>query len=270
MVMRTSVFALLLVLLSALPLSSGQAAGEWYGDKERGWFWKEQPPEPPKPPEPKEEKTVQVVVPAATVVEQKKTAKEEMEEHKAMMEEAKAEAILRPTPASLANYMTLQEQTMNQAMMFTDMWQRVRWSNPMLDYSFVHPTATGGVRVDRAMTREQEKELVKAVAKDAGIFFFFKANCPYCEEQGRILDSLVQTYGIKIMAVSLDGASNQYFPDAKPDNGIAAKMGVQDAPAMFIVNPDTKETLPLGYGIVPIDEIESRIRRLVAMQPGVY
>lgn len=270
MVMRPPVFALLVALLSALPLSSGQAAGEWYGDKERGWFWKEQPPEPPKPQESKEEKTVQVVVPAAAVVEQKKTAKEEMEEHKAMMEEAKAEAILRPTPASLANYMTLQEQTMNQAMLFTDMWQRVRWSNPMLDYSFVHPTATGGVRVDRAMTREQEKELVKAVAKDAGIFFFFKADCAFCDEQGRILEALVQSYGIKIMAVSLDGSSNKYFPDAKPDNGIAANMGVQDAPAMFIVNPDTKETLPLGYGVVPIDEIESRIRRLVAMQPGVY
>jgi hypothetical protein len=39
---------------------------------------------------------------------------------------------------------------------------------------------------------------------------------------------------------------------------------------MFIVNPNTQETLPLGYGVVPIDEIETRIRRMVMMQPGVY
>ena len=84
------------------------------------------------------------------------------------------------------------------------------------------------------------------------------------------MQALASEYRMTILPVALDGATNPYFPNAKPDNGIAAKMGVQDAPALFIVNPDTKESMPLGYGVISLDEIETRIRRLLTMQPGVY
>lgn len=245
------------------------AADPWYEDKARGWFWKEMPPQPPARPPVKEEKNTSTI-PAMPVPAKPKTATEAMEAMRAKLEEAKNEAILRPTPASLADYLALQDQTMGQAMLFTDMWQRVRWANPALDYAFTHPTAAGGVRVERDMTRSEQKTAVEAVAKDNGLFFFFKANCPFCDEQGRILQALAEEYRMTVVAVSLDGSTNPYFPQAKPDNGITARMGVQDAPAMFIVNPDTREAVPLGYGVVPVDEIETRIRRLLLMQPGVY
>lgn len=252
-----------LLVFLLLPLTIGHAADPWYGDKERGWFWKEEPQpekvEPPVKPQPPAEASPKV-----------KTATELMAEHKAMLEEAKNRAILSPTAANVADYLRLQEQTMAQAMLFTDMWQRVRWSDPTLDYAFTHPTATAGVRADRDMTRAQEKNAVKAVAQSNGILFFFKANCPFCEEQGRILRALMAEHGITVLAISLDGARNSHFPNAKPDNGIAAKLDVKDAPAMFVVNPETQETLPLGYGVVALDEIESRIRRLVMLQPGEF
>lgn len=259
------IWLLLCWLAQAAP--AAWAADPWYADKARGWFWKEQPPPPPQKP-PKQQ--VEISPPTKPAAPAKPSATQELAGVKAGLEEAKAEAILRPTPANLAHYLTLQEQTMNQAMLFTDMWQRVRWGNPVLDYAFAHPTAAGGVRLERELTRAEQKSALQAVARNNGVLFFFKRGCPYCVEQGRILQTLTQTYGITVLAVSLDGSATPYFPAAKPDNGIAARLGVQDAPAMFIVNPDTQETLPLGYGIVPVDEIESRIRRLVLMPPGVY
>ncbi|MDD5394995.1 MAG: conjugal transfer protein TraF [Thiothrix sp.] len=262
--MRRLLWGLLATALLLAVAAPAWAADPWYGDKARGWFWKEMPPPPAPKPAIGKDKTTQAPPPA------RKTATEEMAEVRAGLEEAKNEAILRPTPGSLSKYLALQDQTMDKAMLFTDMWQRVRWANPALDYAFTHPTAAGGVRVEREMTRAEQKAALRVVAKDNGLFFFFKGNCPYCTEQGRILQALVKEYQITVMAVSLDGSSNPDFPNAKPDNGIAAKMGVQDAPAMFIVNPNTQETLPLGYGVVPIDEIETRIRRMVMMQPGVY
>lgn len=260
-------WVLLALTLAQAAWAGGGEPAAWYGDKERGWFWYEAHPEPPPPapaPEPAQPATPVVAAPA------KPTATEEMANIRATLEEAKNEAVLRPTPASVSQYLALQSQAMDKAMLFTDMWQRVRWSDPTLDYAFQHPTAAGGVRVDRDMARAQEKADVQAVAQENGIFFFFKGHCPYCEEQGRILKALMDEYHLEVVAVSLDGSRNSHFPDAKPDNGIAARMGVQDAPAMFIVNPDTGDTQPLGYGVIPIDEIESRIRRLVSMQPGQF
>lgn len=261
--MRWLAWVLLALVFARMAWAGGEPAA-WYGDKGRGWFWYETHPEPPPAPEPEAPAPAQPAAPA------KPTATEEMAAVRSRLEEAKNEAILRPTPASLSHYLTLQSQTMDQAMLFTDMWQRVRWSDPALDYTFKHPTAAGGVRVDRQLTHEEEKAAVRAVAQEHGIFFFFKGNCPYCEEQGRILKALVDEYQLEVVAVSLDGSHNSHFPDAKPDNGIAAKMGVQDAPAMFIANPDSGDTQPLGYGVIPIDEVESRIRRLVYLQPGDY
>ena len=265
---HTHLLSLVLLMVVGGWSAPALAAAQWYGDKERGWFWRELPSTPPEVKPPKEPVPVPTALPAA--IPQTPTATQRMETVRAELEEAKNAAILSPTPENLTKYLTLQEQTMNQAMLFTDMWQRVRWSNPTLDYSFIHPTATGGVRVDRQLTRDQEKAAVQAVAKDNGLFFFFKRNCPFCDEQGRILQAVANEYRMTIMPISLDGSSNPYFPNAKPDNGIAAKMGVQDAPALFIVNPDTKESMPLGYGVISLDEIETRIRRLLTMQPGVY
>lgn len=268
MVRRGVLQGLCLLATLAVWLPHAHAADPWYADKQRGWFWKEAPPPPPNPPQPPEVQPVVAVPPPAST--QPPTATEEMAARKARLEEAKNAAILRPTPDNVAKYLAMQEQTMDTAMLFTDMAQRVRWADPTLDYAFTHPTAAGGVRVDRQLTRAEEKATLTAVAKENGIFFFFKQNCPFCVEQGRILQALREAYPITVMAVSLDGATNPYFPDAKPDNGIAARMGVQDAPAMFIVNPQTQASLPLGYGVVPLDEIESRIRRLVTQPPGVY
>ncbi len=281
MVKPLATYRLALLRLALLVVVGGWsapalAAAQWYDDKERGWFWRELPPSPPAIKPPKEPVPVAAALPISATIPtpvampQPLTATQRMEAVRAELEEAKNAAILTPTPDNVAKYLTLQEQTMNQAMLFTDMWQRVRWSNPTLDYSFIHPTATGGVRVDRQLTRDQEKAAVQAVAKDNGLFFFFKRNCPFCDEQGRILQAVANEYRMTIMPISLDGSTNPYFPNAKPDNGIAAKMGVQDAPALFIVNPDTKESMPLGYGVISLDEIETRIRRLLTMQPGVY
>ena len=276
MVKPLATYRLALLRLALLVVVGGWsapalAAAQWYGDKERGWFWRELPPTPPDVKPPEEPVPAPRVAPIAPVTTpQPPTATQRMEAVRAELEEAKNAAILTPTPDNVAKYLTLQEQTMNQAMLFTDMWQRVRWANPTLDYAFIHPTAAGGVRVDRQLTRDEQKAAVKAVAKDNGLFFFFKPNCPFCDEQGRILQALASEYDMTIMPIALNGATNPYFPNAKPDNGIAATMGVQDAPALFIVNPDTKESLPLGYGVIPLDEIETRIRRLLTMPPGVY
>ena len=44
--------------------------------------------------------------------------------------------------------------------------------------------------------------------------------------------------------------------------------GIDTVPAMFLVSRDKKEIVPLGAGVLAMDEMVERIRVLYATKPG--
>ena len=62
------------------------------------------------------------------------------------------------------------------------------------------------------------------------------------------------------------------FPDAKKDNGISMVVsggnGIQQVPALFLIDRATKKTIPLGVGVIAGSDIAERIRILVTTKPG--
>lgn len=72
------------------------------------------------------------------------------------------------------------------------------------------------------------------------------------------------------MAISLDGGVLPEFPDAVPDNGLAARLGVAVTPALYMVNPRTQEITPVGYGVMTESELTQRIYTLIAAKRGKF
>lgn len=75
-----------------------------------------------------------------------------------------------------------------------------------------------------------------------------------------------------LVTVSMDGGAIPLFPDAKPDNGISwlasSGNGINTVPAIFLIDRQTQQTIPLGTGIVAGEELAERIRVLTLTTPG--
>lgn len=235
----------------------------WYGDRERGWFWYEEPA--------KEEDQINPGKPEALTQPTEPTWTEKLEKLQAQIKEAKARAVLNPTEANLARYMELQKQITDRSSLFADTWQRVLWGRPDLDETVKNPVVAAGTWKKRDLESEESSQAVKRFG-EYGLFFFYKADCPYCEVQSQLLRDFAAKHKVEVIAVSLDGTpppAGSPFPWRR-DNGISKRLGVQMAPALFAVNPDSRDVQVIGYGALAHNEMEKRMRRLLLRSPGEY
>ena len=109
------------------------------------------------------------------------------------------------------------------------------------------------------MTEGRAKAL-KKIAAGAGLFYFFSSGCPYCHKQNPVVDMLINRHGVKVLAISLDGApmTDGYFPNYLRDQGQAAANGVQATPTFLMVRPPNT-VVNLAVGIRTLTELEDRM-----------
>ena len=83
-------------------------------------------------------------------------------------------------------------------------------------------------------------------------------------------------HGLDVLAVSLTGEALEGWPEAVPDNGRAARLGLggepgrspAPVPALVLFDTATKRVLPVGFGVMAEDEMAERIYALTALEPG--
>ena len=169
-------------------------------------------------------------------------------------------AIDDPTPENVSAYFALQRLTLDRSQRFAEVSQQVVMGQAMLDESFRRPLNTFGAMA-QARTAQAERARVFGELKDkVGIWYFYRADCGYCVQQGPILKSLAKDYGFTITAISMDGRPppSGDFPGFANDQGQAAFLGVQATPAIFVVRPDTQEVVPISQGLINIGEFMDR------------
>lgn len=201
------------------------------------------------------------------------TGEEAMKAMEALQQSVKlsrALALMNPTPEHLKDYIAKQEVVMNTSAKFTDVWRRAIWQNPELDYSLKHrPTNNAAIQVYDAQRNQKTKEVMANIAASQGLVFFMRGDCSYCHAMAPILKQFQDTYGIRIMAVSLDGGTVPGFENSTvPDNGISARLGVSQTPTLFLADTRNKRYLPIGSGMMSISELETRFVALINEEPG--
>jgi len=115
--------------------------------------------------------------------------------------------------------------------------QRAVQLDPFLDEITQRPTATFAANLINRQAGEQRDATLAKIAERAGVLFFFRADCPYCEAQAPLLKLLENRFGFSVLAVSLDGAHlpGGEFPQFRQDRGQAHALGVVSTPALFLV-----------------------------------
>lgn len=265
--MRT-LLLILFALLTATLTHAGETAdgeGRYFGDRERGWFWYQDQPIEEAP-----EETAEAPPQAAPAPQTAEDPQAQLQQYQKRLDDAKALAVMQPTDEHVRRYIEVQKEAYDRSALFADTWRQVVWSNPTLDYSLEHPTNTVGAALDQQQTRQRQAEAIAALAESEGLFFFFSQSCPHCHSQSQILEQFSRRYGIKVMAISLDGGVLPEYPDARLDNGLAARLGVAVTPALYMVNPRTQEITPVGYGVMTESELTQRIHTLTAAKRGRF
>jgi conjugal transfer pilus assembly protein TraF len=178
-------------------------------------------------------------------------------EHKAL-EQALDRAIVTPTPENVKAYLELNQRLMAQAGDFAEAWRGAIWSNPSLDYSLVSPVGSSAYVKADADAAADDQKLMQA-AQQWGLVFFFRGTCPYCHKFAPLLKQFAEHYGFRIVDVSLDGGGLPEFPHPQPNNQAAQNLRVEAVPAVYLVNPRTRQVVPAVFGLVGWSDLVQRL-----------
>ncbi|MCA3105988.1 MAG: conjugal transfer protein TraF [Rhodocyclaceae bacterium] len=261
-----SVLTFLLALFTALPAIAAHAAEPataqppdpaetatvyWQQHRE-GWFWYRDPPPPTARPFPK--------APATPARPRELADFEAMQQRLEML---KRVAVMNPSDDNLMAYMRFQRVVMDRSQVFADRWQRLVWREPSLDYaSDGRPTNTLAIAAFDERQRERDTATVRQLATTHGLIFVFRGDCPFCHRFAPVLKRFAQQHGLTVLAVSLDGGTLPEYLNARPDNGIAARLNARAVPALYLTQPSRREFRPVGFGLMSDTDLLERIAAL--------
>lgn len=260
-----AVLALLAVLLGHAPAVPA-SGGDYFSRNAEGWFWYEDPE-----PAPEEKDQAPQEGPGARAMSIAVAPDDPLEQLKQIQEtiaRAEARAVLYPTEENVGEYLRLNQWQLNQSSLFSDVWRRVVWQNPDLDYSLRRPVMNLAVHEYQDQRKAARVQAVARIANTHGLFFFFEGSCPYCHTFGPILRRFSALHGVEVLPISLDGGTLPDFPHPRVDTRVAAELGVETVPSVFLVDPGRRNIIPLGAGVMSIDELVERIYVLTRTEAG--
>ena len=198
------------------------------------------------------------------------TATERIEAMRKALEEARAEAILDPTPAKVTAYLRLQQETLQRAAIFSDAFRRTVWATPELDYTLRRPVGALAKQVWSDERRVARDAALARLGERYGLIYLGHAGCAGCKVFGPLLRAFASRHGLDVLAVSLSGEALEGWPEAVADNGRAQKLGLGNAPvpALVLFDIQTKRVIPVGFGVMAEDQMAERIFALTALEPG--
>ncbi|MCY3671597.1 MAG: conjugal transfer protein TraF [Alphaproteobacteria bacterium] len=187
-----------------------------------------------------------------------------------VLEDARAEAVLNPTPENVTAYLRLQQETLQRAAAFSDAFRRTVWATPELDYTLRRPVGALAKQVWSDERREARDSALALLGERYGLIYLGRAGCSGCKVFGPLLRAFASRHGLDVLAVSLGGEALEGWPEAVADNGRAARLGLAGAPvpALVLFDTETKRVVPVGFGVMAEDEMAERIYALTALEPG--
>ena len=258
-----------ILLLGFLSIKAGFAAS-FFGDHTRGWHWYEALPLIEENETPKETGVSETGAPETSTLGREsipprpKTPTELVKAYREALESRLHAAWVNPTPQNLKAYQEMQKDLMDRSQTFATVWMQSVFQNPELDHTLVSPVNQQGRHLQLDLEKERTARTIKDLSQEYGLFFFFSSDCPYCHQFAPIIKRFAETYGWEVMAISVDGGSLEDFPNAQNNNGLFEVWGLKVLPSLFAVNPKTKSTIPIAYGLTSLDEMENRIMTLVS------
>lgn len=228
-------------------------------DRERGWFWRELDPtlqEPPQEPTPPPG-------PSAPPAEKAPPQPLTVEWLKVELEKAQIAAINNPTQENVEWNSFLLRLSMDKAKKYTEASIEVNASNPFLDGTASREQTSYGRLLERQSMYEKRRDLVKGVAGDMGLWYFYAESCDYCARFNSALNTFAEAYEMPVLAISMDGGPPRdgFWPDYVRDSGQAAHLQIKQTPTVYLYRPPDQLIL-FSVGLQTMELLEKRLLRI--------
>ena len=246
-------FFLLLLLCFVMPVS---AQTQWFDRHSEGWFWYEsiqdseaEQEEPAKP------SAITANQPLSTAWIRKNIG------------QYLDTAIDHPSKENVSNYLYLDRLVKEKAERFARVGKRVIESDPMLDENVRRPISPAAAKIKDDMAYKVREQILRKVAKHAGLVFYYQGNCPLCHVQAKTLHLLSKEYGFELIPISTDGHLIEDLPDSRIERSPPAKLNILAYPALFLMQPPDKIVL-IRQGAISFSGLIERVVT-VAFEQGL-
>ncbi len=266
MAIRPSATFAALCVLTFPALASPAEAGEWRpwcGDAGSrpalGWHFYCDPDDAPD--EPPSQIPPEVAPPSAHA---------RILEMRRELEEARATAVLDPSPAHVSAYLRLQQAALQRAAAFSDSFRRTVWATPALDYTLRRPVGALAKQLWSDQRRAERDAALARLGERYGLIYLGDPACAGCRVFGPLLRAFALRHGLDVLAVSMTGEALEGWPEAVPDQGRTEKLGLAGSPlpAVALFDAATQHVLPVGFGVLAEDQLAERIFALTDLEPG--
>jgi len=186
------------------------------------------------------------------------------------LEEARATAILEPSPAHVSAYLRLQQAALQRSAAFSDSFRRTVWATPGLDYTLKRPVGALAKQLWSDERRASRDAALARLGERYGLIYLGDPACAACRVFGPRLRAFALRHGLDVLAVSMSGDALESWPEAVPDDGRAESLGLAGSPlpAVVLFDMATRQVLPVGFGVLAEDQLAERIFVLTALEPG--
>ncbi len=195
---------------------------------------------------------------------------ERIREMRHALEEARARAVLDPSAENVAAYLHLQQEALQRAASFSDAFRRAVWASPDLDYTLRRPVGALAKRLWSDERRAERAAVLARLGERYGLIYLGDANCPACRVFGPLLRVFALRHGLDVLAVSLTGEPLEGWPEAAPDRGRAARLGLTTrvVPAVFLYDTEKRRAMAVSFGVVAEHQLAERIFALTSREVG--
>lgn len=246
------------IIIPIICLLSVCQAAPWGEQATKGWLWYKAFPKkviPLKQVDKKDSSEKQ----ETKILNYRDRLKKEQDE----FEEIQARAVVEPTLQNVQVFQQAQNVLMNQSEHFGKLWMVAS----LLDAKSYSESSNPYPMHRQVYKEKEDKKLdqrIRNFAKSFGLFFIFKKECPYCHKFSPIVREFIDTYGFTYKAISPDGSPLPEFQDVVADNGAIQTINQEGIyPALYLVNPQTREVIPLARGLVNSTELRSNMKLIM-------
>jgi conjugal transfer pilus assembly protein TraF len=242
-----------IVCLTILLLGFSTSHAHFFDEHARGYWWYEEPAAMDGEPQASKDRILDIQDNPTAII--KKWQKE--------YDELAHKALVTQSFGDIKAFMHAHRAMIDRSANFAKTWQYVLANNPELNAQVEYPSSDLGRQIYVKEQSRKKERILKEMAKDYGLFFFFSSNCSYCQKMAPIVKNFAKRFGWQVLAISVDGNGLAEFPDFVVNEGQAQTLGITVYPALIALHTKTKKMLPLAYGFTTEEDMANNAMLLM-------